>query len=421
MPIRTPARGTTAQAPQFRFSANFDPAAEQQLRLAAEERSKHARQATDRGIARADEFARSLAQSAANMLQAAYTEAGFDIPVSYRKNGRFYTIAVTGDASAQKWARMLETGYGARDLRDTLPTARRKRAVKITRTRMTKEGPKEYRRGGKEADPGWYIVVPIVRGQVKQSNGKITFQRRLKGGMSEEEAAIGKQNAAELAELAGRLKGTDVVQNHAFETTTYRTGPGMLGPAMARDMLTTTQAQYEGGISAKQRKLALGDGPSRTITSTEGGRLQIKRNRKFKQEQAEYDAAQQALEYDEKRRRLLERMGVPDAVVRSLEPAPAWMVEQANEDGALGELANTALKKHVQYKGQVVSFRRISTREGKGSKGFMVPGRPGRHFMAEAMGWMKRELQDEISRQSRRSRLTIEQQAYLEMLRSMAN
>ena len=421
MPIRTPARGTTSQAPAFRFSANFDLATEQGLKDAAAERSKHARQATDRGIVRADEFARTLAQAAAAMLQGAYAEAGYSIPVAYRKNGRFYTIAVDSkDPRDQKWARMLEDGYGPRDLRDTLPTARRKRAVKITRTRMTKEGPKEYRRGGKEAEPGWYIVVPIVRGQIRRSGSKITFQRRLNGGMTEGGAAAGKQNAAELAELAGRLKGSGVTLNHNYETTTYRTGPGLLGPAMTKGMLTTTQAEYE-SVSPEQRRLAAGDGPSRNITLAVGGKLQIKPNKKFGREMGAYNAAQAAVEHDEQRKTILAGMGVPDAVVRSLEPAPAWMLEQANAGGSLGELANVAIKKHAQYKGQVVSFRRLSTRDGKSGKGFIVPGRAGKHFMAEAMGWMKRELQQEINRQSSRGRLTIEQEAYVNMLRSMAN
>lgn|GEM_PF-5560442 len=173
--------------------------------------------AAERGREQAIRFLQEIAQRGVAYARAQYAQLGFDLPVEARRRGNSWRVEVTGGEDAQKWARILEGGSKGVDPHDFIMQSKRKRAVVVTR--MNQHGPPSkqngsLKRGGKESQPGWYIVVPIIHGKVTRGeNGKLEFKPRRDVNIRHEE---------QLEQFTATPTGFDTVS--AGDDATYNTG-----------------------------------------------------------------------------------------------------------------------------------------------------------------------------------------------------
>lgn len=118
--------------------------------------------AVQRGEAEARAVLKEIAENVAGWATAEYQERlGYNLSVSPRWNGGGWNFVVDGGGDAQKWARILEVGYGPQDTHNFIKMAKKKRALKVTKAGDT---------------PGFYLIVPIHHGKVTQArNGVLTY------------------------------------------------------------------------------------------------------------------------------------------------------------------------------------------------------------------------------------------------------
>ncbi|TDE85580.1 hypothetical protein [Deinococcus sp. S9] len=131
-----------------------------------------------------------LARVVARWAQGTYARLGYDIPVRPVSLGAGWKLAVEGGEREQKWARILESGYGPQDTHDFIRLSKKKRAVKIRQKGDT---------------PGFYLIVPKVHGTVSRNkNGKLIYTPK-------RDDRLGKWiNPKVLAQFEARPTGTDV-------------------------------------------------------------------------------------------------------------------------------------------------------------------------------------------------------------------
>lgn len=436
---------TTAKNLNMRFSVMLNLSSNEELadirragaeRLAAAQedgrageiaRAERYVQATRDAEARARALVKAAAQKVAAQAEARYASLGFSIPVRAKQVANTFVVEVTGDDNAQKWARILEHGYGPTSMENIVRMAKRKRPIAIYRAKRGKNGQMYLRNPGERA-PGYYLIIPRVFGTARRNDkGKIVID-----SISDTHRGLRESDGAAVQDLVATPVGTSdyrsepgsdpqglypkqgFTRSGSSPLGTYRYALDANGDPVPTDdrrpgtVVNENMTQEWDGVNYRQRIYKPGEFV-RDKDPTTGRR----RERYFREGYVERDAKYDGVNFVDREStrftsrntaKLMSRLGVTN--LRVVDP-----------DAALPE-TSPLRGVSMQRRGSVVSFRTVSTR--KPSK--PLPGRAGHHILSDAQAQIKAELRAEISRIERNpkgggGRLSHQQQVALQILR----
>ena len=349
----------------------------------------------------------AVASSVSLLTMQAYQSLGFNIEVKPIQVGSGWRLAVTGDANAQKWARILEAGYGPQDTHQFIQSASKKRAYKIKKGEVG----------------GFYLIIPKVHGKVTQNHkGQLAFKPT-------RDDRLGKRiDPADIKQFEAKPLSPDVAANFAEEN------PDIYGQP------DTVAERYTGYDSAAE-VFAGEDARGRTQTQVRGGRTSTTDNHHWEVDRMVQNIRKTGalvdFKEDGKRKELYTRRDDEGELLPGLSNRKGARAvrklntrQVGNKVVATGvnnlrfvaldadykdlDIDDSARQRIISRRGDVLSFVTLSTRKNLAPR----PGRPAYHVMQKAGQAIEQRIRSLIAAAETEQRSGFKREAYLEVLRS---